>query len=211
MTSQLELYNKALAHFGERSLANLSENREPCRALDGVYDAAVLACLEDGDWHFARRTVMQEPDADATTEFGWLYTYSIPAEDWVKLYQISANEFLSFPLNDYVNEGGMIRANITPIYLTYISKHADFGLDLTKWPGYFADFVGADLADRVSFRITQDKELRDRIKKTREQYRKKAASKDAQQGPPIAPPTGTWVRSRRRGSLQNPYNYGLYR
>jgi len=211
MTSQLELYNKALAHFGERKLASLSENVEARRALDDVYDAAWLSCLEDGDWHFARRTIIIDAETDAAPEFGYAYLFAQPEDDWVKLYALSADEMMSQPLNEYVNENGYFRANVEPIYVTYISKHADFGLNLAKWPAYFADFVAVDMANRCSFRITQDKALRDTIRVEREKARKKAASRDAQQGPPLRQPTGTWARSRRRGSLQGIYSYGLNR
>jgi hypothetical protein len=37
--SKLKLYNDALGILGERRLASLTENREPRRVLDEVWDA----------------------------------------------------------------------------------------------------------------------------------------------------------------------------
>ena len=38
MITRLQLYNSALLLLGERNLASLSENREPRRLLDHVWD-----------------------------------------------------------------------------------------------------------------------------------------------------------------------------
>ena len=58
MASKLILYNDALLLAGERSLANLSEDTEPRRLLDQVWNnGGVNLCLEEAQWEFAMRTV----------------------------------------------------------------------------------------------------------------------------------------------------------
>ncbi|HET99682.1 MAG TPA: hypothetical protein ENH89_04810, partial [Aurantimonas coralicida] len=59
-TDQLALYNIALAAVGERSIASLTEGREPRRLLDEIWNrgaGAIEYFLEQGYWNFAIRTV----------------------------------------------------------------------------------------------------------------------------------------------------------
>ena len=79
--SQLGLYNAALGrHLGERTLASLTENREPRRALDAVYSEVLDECLEAGYWKHARRTVQLTASNSMTPQFGYNYAFDVPAD-----------------------------------------------------------------------------------------------------------------------------------
>jgi len=71
MATKLGLFNGALLMLGERSLATLTENREPRRLLDIVWDGGgVRTCLEAGIWNFAVRAARIEYDPSAEPGFG---------------------------------------------------------------------------------------------------------------------------------------------
>jgi hypothetical protein len=58
--SRLSIYNGALRECQERKLASLSEDREPRRVLDDVWndgDGLLRFVLRQKQWRFARRTV----------------------------------------------------------------------------------------------------------------------------------------------------------
>ena len=61
--SRLQIYNDALLLLGQRGIATLDVNEEGRRLLDTVWNGAgvgaggVEACLEQGQWKFARRVL----------------------------------------------------------------------------------------------------------------------------------------------------------
>ena len=58
MTDRLSLYNDALLLCGERALTSLSEDREPRRLLDQIWNSGgVNVCLAEGQWFFAMRAL----------------------------------------------------------------------------------------------------------------------------------------------------------
>lgn len=199
--STLGLYNDALgSHLGERVLLNLSENREARRALDAVYSNVLDECIEGGYWKHARRMVQLTASNSLTPQFGYEWVFDVPA-DCLQVYLVSLTPDGKPPLNDYVLENGFIRSHSQVIYLTYISNDASYGLSLSKWSPAFNRWVGAELAARVAFRITQSQETTDRIEKRAAKLKRQALSLDAREGPSPERPTGSWVQSRRRGGL----------
>ena len=95
---QLGLYNQALYLLGERSLASLTENREPRRILDVVWRGAVKFCLEQGQWKFALRTSKLTYSTDVIPTFGYSRAFERPT-DCVRLSKMCSDEYLKTPLN----------------------------------------------------------------------------------------------------------------
>lgn len=196
--SQLGLYNAALGrHLGERTLASLTENREPRRALDAVYSEVLDECLEAGYWKHARRTVQLVASNSMTPQFGYNYAFDVPA-DCLQFYIISVAPDMKPPLNDWVFENGILRTRFDTIYMTYISSDPSYGLSLSKWAPSFGRWVAAELASAVAFRLTQSKETAEIVKRDAQKLRRAALSRDAMDGPNPERVTGTWVQSRRR-------------
>lgn len=199
MTDKLSLYNIALAHLLEGSLASLSEGVEKRRVLDGFYKTVVLKCLEETFWKFAKRTV--RIDASSTTEpaFGFTQAFRIPT-DWIRTDEMSASEDLQPPLTDVRTEAGYWYANITPLFISYVSSDPLYGLNLGAWPESFAEYVGLELARKACKRITgSDKLLQgtDGLNSETRRAKRNALGNDAQNDPVKFPPQGTWVSSRR--------------
>jgi hypothetical protein len=194
--SKLTLFNGALALLKERPLASLSENREPRRALDSAWDrGAVKACLEDGQWKHAARTVMLDASVSITPDFGYQYGFDKP-DDFVRLMGIWSDEMLSQPFSDYREEAGFWYGSLETMYVKYVSDHASYGMDLSLWPQSFVELVEAELAAKVAGPMTDaGKEML----QLRAERLTRALSRDAMVDPTKHPPAGSWVTARRGG------------
>jgi len=199
MTTKLALYNNALGHIGERMLSSLTEAREPRRRLDAVYDNALLYVLEQGWWKFAQRTVKIPYSASVTPAFGYERAYEKPT-DYVRAYRLAQDEFLKVPLVEYMDEGDFWYGHHDEIYVTYVSKDAAYGLDLSKWPPAFTLYVELYLALRIAPRITPAEDVGKTGNNNLERMCKTALtdaqSKDAIAGSVQFTPQGMWSSSR---------------
>ena len=199
MSDKLTLYNNALAHLDERALASLSENREPRRALDAVWNDTVNYCLERKFWNFGYRTVSIDKSASVVPTFGYLFAFNIP-NDWIRTRRLSAVATLEPPLTDVAEETGYWYANITPIFVQYNSNDPQYGLNLGAWPQSFADYVELRLAVKSCKRVTGSTELLmggDGLLKREEKAYKISAANCAMNEAIGFAPQGSWVRSRR--------------
>lgn len=198
-TTQLQLYNKALRHLGERKLASLTEARESRRYLDDEYADTLLLCLRSGYWNWATDTIEVDADDTATPDFGYQAAFPKP-QDWIRTELISTSETLDPPLRNYRDQNGIWLANADKLYVRYVSS--TLANNLNNWPVDYAEYVGAALARAIVTRITQNDALADRIEAREKLYWKKAQANDAMDQPPQPWPLGTWTTSRiRRGYI----------
>lgn len=196
MTTRLALYNSALLLCGERSLASLTEEREPRRLLDTVWDGGgVRYCLEQGLWNFAMRAVEIEYDPTVTPSFGYSRAFD-KQTDWVRTAGVCSDEFFNVPLLQYVDEVDYLFCDLDTIYVRYVSDHDDFGGDLGKWPGTFTEYAAAYFASKIVHKLTADKQQRAYVLEEARRLRIDARSKDAQGDPTAFPPRGSWISSR---------------
>lgn len=204
MTTRLSLYNEALLICGERSLSSLTENREPRHLLDQVWnDGGVRACLENGQWKFAMRSVQADYAPSITPAFGYRRAFDKPT-DWVVTCAVCEDEYFNAPLTQYVDERAFWYADLDTIYVRYVSDGATYGGDLSLWPISFADYVAVHFASRIILKLTSDERKRDAILHPRSgllaMRLKLAKNKDAMGGPVQFFPQGSWTRSRRAGA-----------
>lgn len=195
-TSRLKIYNAALTICGEREIASLTEDREPRRLLDTVWDNdGVNACLEMAQWKFAMRSVRIDYDADVTPDYGYSRAFSKPT-DWVLTSAFCSDEFFRVPNTRYVDESGYWYSDIDEVYVKYVSDDASYGNDLSLWPATFADYVAAHFAAKIIFKLTSDKEKRKEVIDWRDKQLTTAKNKDAMAGPQQFPAPGNFVTSR---------------
>lgn len=199
MTTRLRLYNSALTLCGERHLASLTEEREPRRLLDHVWDdEGVKACLEAGQWTFARRTMQVDYDADFSPEFGYQYAFNKPT-DWCNTAALCSDEYFNTPLLRYADEIDHWYADVDVIYVKYTSDHADYGNDLSTWPQVFTDFVAAYFAKRIILKLTSDENRLAVVEKAYEKAELAAKNHNAMGEPTKFPAQGGWTLSRQGG------------
>ena len=156
MSDRLSLYNDALLLCGERSLASLTENREPRYLLDQVWEHnGVTFCLEQGQWFFAMRTAQTDYDPDVEPPFGYNRAFSKPV-DWVLTSSLCSDEFFREPLTRYTDEAGYWYSDLDTIYVRYVSNDEADGLNLAGWPESFHQYVAAYFASLVILKISND-------------------------------------------------------
>lgn len=200
--TQLGLYNEALRMLGERQLLNLSENREPLRVLNAIWDNnAIQYCLEQGLWNFATRAVEITPSATLPA-FGYANAFDKPS-DLIRTVGVAEDEFFNVPLLQIQEEVGFWYADIDPIYVRYISSDGNYGADYTRWPQTFAKYVASYLASEAAWTLTQnDKKKADAINTMLFRLRD-ARSKDAMEDATAFPPQGGWTSSRHSNSQRD--------
>ena len=198
-TTRLKIYNGALERCGDRSLASLTENREPRRLLDEVWnDGGVRFCLEQGQWSFASRLASFDYDTTVTPSFGYNRAFEKPT-DLVIATGVCADEHFKIPLLEYEDEAGYWYADQDILYVKYISDDGTYGGDLTKWPGSFTEYVKSYFAWRIVMRLTSDQVRQKAVFSMMEEALSLAKNKDAMGGPTRFPPAGSWLQARRGG------------
>ena len=198
MASKLSLYNQALRELGSRKLASLSEAVETRYHLDDVYDAVLAECLEEGQWNFATRAVEIEHEASIDPAFGFEYAFARP-DDFVRLMAISADDTFSAPLQNYTDEANYWLADVSPLYIKYVSNDVGYGMDLGKWPVSFERYVVLTLANRIAPSVTQSETRTDYLFKMARRAKINARSKDAMGQPAGRIVPGSWAQSRFGG------------
>lgn len=196
MASRLGLYNAAAIELGETIYSGLTEDRESRYMLDQVYGDVLELCIEAGQWNTAERVIQIDADASLTPGFGMTYVFSKPS-DWIRTTGLGTAPVVNdAPLRRYEDDQRYWYADVTPLYVRYVSDDTDFGMNLGAWPATFTRFVVLSLADRVCKKVTQSESNKDRIAKDLKRAKRDAMSKDAMRDATRDPLPGSWVRSR---------------
>ena len=203
MADKLSVFNSSLRLIKQRKLETLTDAELPRYELDAEYDAAIAYVLEMGLWNFAMRTVAIDEDVSVDPAFGYNYAFEKPS-DWVRTSIIAPNPrmFPRMGANEYLDESGYWSANTTPIYVSYVSNGASYGLNLSAWPATFTRAVEFELAYRISPTITSftDKDS-ERLELRKHRALKNAASKDALNQAPTERQPGRLTQSRRGNNI----------
>lgn len=205
-TTQLDLYNRALEILGERSLASLSENREPRRVLDNIWNGSggnnlIETMLSQGHWKFATRSSKMIFDPSYTALFGYQYAWAIPS-DWVIASKVCSDEYLTVPMTRYTIEAGIFYTDWEYVFVSYVSKDNAYGGNLNAWPPNFVEYVACYMAARGCKRITQSEKELERLTGPRGDkgllytLKVKALSVDAMELPTQFLPRGAWTTAR---------------
>jgi hypothetical protein len=205
--TRLSLYNDALLLAGERAITGLTVTEETRRLLDQIWNnQGVDACLEEGQWMFAMRTIRVDYNPSYTPDYGYSRVFDKPT-DWILTSAVCSDEYFRSPILRYVDEAGFWYSDIDSIYVRYVSNDASYGSDMAKWPPSFKDFVAAHFATQLLLKITNDeKRLALFVNPARPLHSirgralLKAKSRCAMAGPTSFEAQGKWSLSRTRGS-----------
>jgi hypothetical protein len=191
------LYNGALLVAGERFIASLSVQEEPRRLLDQVWTGAIKYCLEQGQWHFAMRTIQIDYDSSIEPDFGYRRAFVKP-DDWVNTSGLCSDEYFTAPLTRYIDEAGYWYADLDTLYVRYVSNDSLYGMDLNKWPETFREYVEAYLASRILLKIANSEDKAEKAGKLAEKRLMVAKNKAAMAEPTSFPARGSWSSARNR-------------
>lgn len=199
MATRLTIYNGALLILGSRKLASITENREPRRVLDDIWNRdGVRTCLSMGLWNFATRTAQLDYSPSIEPDFGYQRAFDKPT-DWVRTAAMCEDEFFKEPLIQYSDERQFIYADLDTIYAKWVSDSADYGGDLSLWPANFTRMVEHWFAHQACERITQGRAKKADIAADMKKALSQASSTDAMDDPTKFLPPGNWSRARHRG------------
>lgn len=194
-TSRLKIYNGALEVCGERALASLTVNEESRYILDTIWnDDGVRYCLEQAQWKFAMRSARFDYDPSVSPDWGYARAFPKPT-DWVATSAVCTDEYFNSPLTQYADEAGYWFADMEELYVKYVSDDDLYGMDFSKWPSSFTEYVKHYFARRAAPRLPGDKDA-DRIMKKESLALGIAKNKDAMAGPTTFPARGSWLASR---------------
>lgn len=197
MADQLNIYNEALLLLGERSLASLTEAREPRFVFDQIWNNKFVDdVLCNGFWKVAVRTIVSQYDPNITPPFGYRRAHTNPPDN-VKTRAVASDEYFAAPLTRYSLEAGKFYVDFDTIYISYISNDPLYGGNLAAWGPDFTRYVAAYLAVQAAPKITGSMERIKLVKEEMESRHTEAQSQDAMEGPTAFPPAGTWSRSRQ--------------
>jgi hypothetical protein len=209
MATRLSLYNGALLECGERDLASLSENREPRRLLDRVWDNGLVDyVLGKGQWKFGLRAVQLAPETSIEPDFGYQLAYAKPT-DHIRTTGLYSDEYANSPLLRYTFEQGYVFTDTEPLFWHYVSNDDAYGGNLAEWPVDFSRAVEVYMASRIVKKLTQSDEKEANLIKLSSTLFRDAASSDAMEGPTKFLPPGTWVSARVQGSRGTRGDRGL--
>lgn len=197
MTDRLSIYNGALLAGKQRRLEELDEELDYVDDLDYVWDnGGIETCLAAGLWNFATRSAEITFTPSITPAFGYRYAIDKPT-DFVRLVAISAEGSFHEPYLNYFDEGVYWFTDLESLFVRWISKDDDYGLDFARWPEQFTRYVESyfwyRIAGRVSGADPDDAEAK------MERRLKIARGTDAANEASVFPPRGSWVRARGRG------------
>ena len=195
--TQLQIYNDALILCEERMLASVTEARKPRYLLDQVWNnGGVQACLEEGLWTFAMRTVCMQPNPAIQPQYGYRNAYQKPS-DYVRTAGISSDAYFTSALTQFADEDGYWWCDLAALYVKYVSKDQNYGLNLTMWPESFKQFVVAHFADKIVCSLTHDKQIQAKVQNTRKTTLYSSRGKDSMNEPPGFFPRGQLSRARQ--------------
>jgi hypothetical protein len=199
MATKLGVFNSALLELGHVNVVDTGEPVEAARSLVHAYDRVVGECLAAGSWNWATETIKAVADTGVTPEFGFPEVFAKPS-DFVRTIAVSDDENFAYPLTQYYDDVSYWSADMSPIYVRYVSDDTGMGMDLNKWTPLFERYVSLELAARVCNRLTQSESLRETIRKDRDKAKRAALNQDAMDEPqPKFPPPGRWNMARGGG------------
>lgn len=197
---KLAIYNGALRRIGSRALGSVTENREPRRVLDGIWDGGIVNyALERGDWNFATRTVHGIYAPGVEPDFGFSRAFEKP-DDLIRVSAISADEYFTHPLiaRQYADEAGYWFCDMQELFIRYISSADNYGLNGAAWSQSFKDYLECLMASRSCERLTNSTGLKDRADRDAAMALTSAKSHDAMAEGVKFFPRGSWSRARGR-------------
>lgn len=193
----INIFNDALMIMGLDPLTSTSDDSNRRYRLSLALSTGIVEeLLEDLSWQFGQTTEKLEYDTGIEPDWGYSYAFEKPAT----LHRIDGlyvDEHQQVTLRQYHDEGNYFYANVTEMYLAYIST--DFLTTPSNWPTYFKKLVAAKMAKDVAPSLRSEGADVDNSNKIFEERDSSSKSIDAMQSPPKILASGNWVGSRYRG------------
>lgn len=195
MPSKLGIWNDALRMIGEHRLTSLTEDTEARYVLEDAWADAKTFVFTEGLWNFATVTGTLTANVALTPIPGFTYAFDKPTY-WLRTITVSSNSLFDVEAL-YRDEANKLYANVSTLYIRYISSEKSADGDIANWPSAFAKLMAAYLANICANRISGSKSDADGLKALYKEYLASAKNKDALDQSQIYFAPGSWVRALR--------------
>lgn len=193
----INIYNDALMIMGLEPLTSTSDDSNRRYRLSLALSTGIVEeLMEDLSWQFGQTTELLAYDSGIDPDWGYSYAFEKPSA----LHRIDGlyvDEYQQVPLRQYHDEGDYFYANVTEIYLTFIST--TFLTTPSSWPTYFKKLVAAKMAKDAAPSLKMEGADTANAYKIFEERDSSSKSIDAMQSPPKILASGSWTGSRNRG------------
>src|SRR5690242_12765222 len=177
MADKLALWNQALIHLGKASITSLTDDVEAVYAFGNAWAGVLMEAFDAGDWNAFKKSVLLAQSGTGTAAIGWTYVFDYP-DDYLRSIAISNYPGFDQPFHDYVDEGGLLSANTTTVYLRYISNAAMADASVGTWPAMFWRYVAMLLAYETCEKLTGGVTTQQMLEKRLERALRDAKSVD---------------------------------
>ena len=199
-TAWRHIYNRALQILGAEEINSNTDDSVRKVKLDVALSADLVeSLLEDTGWHWAVTSSKVEVNPSLEPEWGYQEVFDKP-DDMQRLDGIFVDEYMQVPLKQYKDEGPYIFANVTEMYLQFVSRA--FLSDPSSWPIHFKRLVSATMARDVSKLPVFGRNAQQiyDIQSTFKDAEAESKNVDVMQAPPRVISNGSWTSSRFRGN-----------
>ena len=196
MVTKLAVWKQALIHLELATITDVTDDVEAVNVFNNAWDGTVLECFNSGDWNAFKKSAALSESGTGTASVGWSYVFDYP-DDYLRTVAVSPIPRFDEPWGDFLDEGGFLHANTTPVYLRYISDAQ--ATVLTNWPVMFWRYVALQLAVDTCGKLTNGASLYDKLSKERDVAWRKAKSIDARNENHKRVSRGSWMKARLGG------------
>lgn len=189
MATKTEICNTALQKIGAGRITSISQDTNPARVLNALFDIVRQSELRQHPWSFAITRTSIAADAEEP-EFGKAYSYTLPA---LCLRVLPPYPEMNLADLDWEIEGRQIYTDETaPLYLRYIQDVTD----TAQWDALFVDAFATKLAFEACEELTQSNSKKEGLRTDYDQAIKRAKRTNAIERTAQVPPDDSWVTVR---------------
>ncbi|GIW60588.1 MAG: hypothetical protein KatS3mg087_1654 [Patescibacteria group bacterium] len=174
MPSKVEIANKALIRLGVDTISSFTEDSEPARKVNAIWNMVLEEILSEADWNFAKRWATLAR-VDETPINGFTYAYQLPTNPkCIKVIRFYDDA------TKWVIEDGKLYTNAETAKIRYIALVDDAG----KYPIWFANALSYKLAYELAYSLTGKTSREQQLLQEYQAALDAAMAADAQEGTP---------------------------
>ncbi len=179
--SEVSICNLGLTYLSSARIESLTEDSEPARKCNAIYEYERDGLTEEHNWNFAKTELSLALLDDAPTLTDkWLYRFQLPT-DCLRVIRVQGD----YP---YAVYGDKLFYNAETVKIEYIKQVTD----VTLFTKMYVKALAARIAAALAYGITQNASMADVAEKRMIRIVKAAKQDDGQEG------VGTYLQS---GSL----------
>ena len=149
-----EIKNLALFELGFVDEIDFTDTtNETVKKVNRIYPTVYNFVLSNYPWRFVIKRKQLTTRSEATDEYKYKYSYSLPA-NLLAIKNIFSDNNYSSPIREYESGVNYVNTGSSTVYLSYISQ-----IDEVDFPQYFIDYFKYKLAMELCFNLTGDTKL----------------------------------------------------